>query len=137
MHVHVCLCEHMCSLGEIPRSRMTRLYIQFSSVALSCLTLCNPMDCSTPGLLSITNSQSLLKLMSIRFAMPSSHLILCRSLLLPPSINPSISVFSNESALHIRWPKYYILTSHNTVNAAYGVKAFDTNCLGASLVAQR
>ena len=56
--------------------------------------------------LSITNSQSLLKLMSIKAVMPSSHLILCRSLLLPPSVFPSIRVYSSESALCIRWPKY-------------------------------
>ena len=56
--------------------------------------------------LSITNSWSPLKLMSIESVMPSNHLILCRSLLFPPSIFPSIRVFSNESALHIRWPKY-------------------------------
>ena len=57
--------------------------------------------------LSITNSWSLLKLMSIESVMPSKHLILCRPLLLLPSIFPSIRVFSNESALHIRWPKYW------------------------------
>ena len=57
--------------------------------------------------LSITNSQSLLKLMSIESVMPSNHLILCHPLLLPPSIFPSIRVFSNESALCIRWPKYW------------------------------
>ena len=57
--------------------------------------------------LSITNSQSLLKLMSIESVMPSNHLIPCRPLLLLPWIFPSISVFSNESALHIRWPKYW------------------------------
>ena len=56
--------------------------------------------------LSITNSQSLLKLMSFESVMPSNHLILCHPLLLPASIFPSIWVFSNESALHIRWPKY-------------------------------
>ena len=56
--------------------------------------------------LSITNSRSLLKLMSIKLVMPSSHLILCHPLLLPPSIFPSIRVFSNESAFFIRWPKY-------------------------------
>ena len=56
--------------------------------------------------LSITNSQSLLKLMSIKSVMPSNHLILCRPLLLPPSTFPSIGVFSNESVLHIRWSKY-------------------------------
>ena len=57
--------------------------------------------------LSITNSRSLLKLMSIESVMPSSHLILCHPLLLPPLIFPSIRVFSNESVLHIRWPKYW------------------------------
>ena len=56
---------------------------------------------------SITNSRSLLKLMSIVSVMPSNHLILCCPLLLPPSIFPSIRVFSNESVLHIRWPKYW------------------------------
>ena len=66
------------------------------------------MDCSTPGLLlSITNSQSLLKLMSIELVMPSNHLILCHPLLLPPSIFPSIKVFSCESVLWIRWPKHW------------------------------
>ena len=81
-------------------------YLQFSAVAQSCLTLCDPMKCSMPGLLSITNSQSSLKLMSIKSVMPSSHLILCRPLLLLPPIPPSIRVFSNESTLHMRWPKY-------------------------------
>ena len=57
--------------------------------------------------LSITHSQSLFRLMSIELVMPSNHLILCRPLLLPPSIFPSIRVFSNESVLHIRWPKYW------------------------------
>ena len=80
--------------------------IQFSSVTQLCPTLCDPMDYSTPGFLSITNSQSLLKLTSIESVMPSNHLILCRPLLLPPSVFPSISVFSNES-VHIRWPKYW------------------------------
>ena len=67
--------------------------IQFSSVSQSCLTLCDPMDCSTPGSPSITNSQSLLKLMSVESVMPSNHLILYCPLLLPPSIFPSIRVF--------------------------------------------
>ena len=57
--------------------------------------------------LSIINSQSLLKLMSIESVMPSNHLNLCHPLLLPPSLFPSIGVFSNESILHIRWPKYW------------------------------
>ena len=64
------------------------------------------MDCSTPDFLSITNFQSLLELMSIELVMPSNHLILCRPLLLLPSICPSIRVFSSESVLCIRWPKY-------------------------------
>ena len=78
---------------------------QFSSVAQSYPTLCDPMDCSQASL-SITNSWSLLKLMSIELVIPSSHLILCRPLL-PPSIFPSIRVFSSESVLCIRWPKYW------------------------------
>ena len=78
---------------------------QFSSVAQSCPTLCYPMDCSTQASLSITNSQSLLKLMSIESGMPSNYLILCCPLLLPPSSFTSIRVFSNESVLHFRWPK--------------------------------
>ena len=65
------------------------------------------MDCSTPGLLTITNSRSLLKLMSIESVMPSNRLILCCPLLLPPSIFPNIRVFSSESVLCIRWPKYW------------------------------
>ena len=76
----------------------------FSSVAQSCLTLCDPMDCSTPGF-SITNSWSLLKLMSIKSVMPSNRLIFCHPLLFPPSIFPSIRIFSNESVLPIRWPE--------------------------------
>ena len=78
--------------------------VQFSSATQSCLTLCDPMNHSMPGL---PESQSLLKLMSIESVMPSNHLILCHRLLLLPSIFPRIRVFSNESALHIRWPKYW------------------------------
>ena len=79
---------------------------QFGSVAQSCSTLCDPMNHSGPGL-SITNSQSPPKPMSIELVMPSNHLILYSPLLLLPSIFPSIRVFSNESALRIRWPKYW------------------------------
>ena len=71
------------------------------------MTLCDPMDCSTPGFPlpgPTTNSRSLLKLMSIE---PSNHLILCHPLVLPPSIFPGIRVFFNESVLCIRWPKYW------------------------------
>ena len=69
--------------------------------------LCNPMDCSTQASLSITNSQSLVKLVSIESVMPSNHLILCHPLLLLLSIFPSTEVFSNESVFRIRWPKYW------------------------------
>ena len=64
------------------------------------------MDCSMPGFLSITNFRSLLKLMSIKSVMSSNHLILCHPLLFLPLMFPSIRVFSNESVLHIRWPRY-------------------------------
>ena len=81
------------------------------SVAQSSPTLCEHMNCSTPGLPVHTNSRSLPKLMSIESMMPSSHLILCHPLLLLSSIFPSIRVFSNESALHIRWPSIGISAS--------------------------
>ena len=80
---------------------------QFSSVAQLCPTLCNPMDCTMPGFPVHHQLWSLLKLMSIELVMPSNHLILCRCLLLPPSIFPSIRVFSDGSVLRIRWPKYW------------------------------
>ena len=75
-------------------------------VSLSCLTVCDPMNrAAHQASLSITNSQSLFRLMSSELVMPSHHLILCDPLLLPHSMSPSISLFSNESVLHIRWPK--------------------------------
>ena len=83
--------------------------IQFSSVrSLSCVLLFEtPWSAACQASLSITNSQSLLKLMSIKLVMPSNHLILCRPVLLPPSISSSIRVFSNELVFCIRWPKYW------------------------------
>ena len=82
--------------------------VQFSSVIQSCLTLCDPMKpAACQASLSITNSQSPPKPMSINSVMPSNRLILCLPLLLLPSIFPNIRVFSNESALHIRCPKYW------------------------------
>jgi len=95
------------SMGSHDSHMTEQLTHQFSSVTQSCPTLYDSMDCSTPGLLSITNSWSLLKLMSIESVMPSNHLILCHPLFLLPSVFPSIRVFSNESALRIRWPKYW------------------------------
>ena len=82
---------------------------QFSSVqSFSHVRLfATPWTAAPQANLSIINSQSLLKLVSIESVMPSNHLILCRPLLLPHSVFPSIRVFSNESVLHIRWPKYW------------------------------
>ena len=80
--------------------------VQFSSVAQSCLTLCDPWTVARQVSLSFINSWSLLKLMFIESVTPSNNLILSHPLLLP-SIFPSIGVFSNESVLHIRGPKYW------------------------------
>ena len=77
------------------------------SVAKSCPALCDPWTAAHQAFLSFTNSRSLPKLMSIESVMPFNHLILCHPLLLLPSVFPSIRVFSNESALCIRWPKYW------------------------------
>ena len=95
---------------RIPMDRGAwRATVQFSSVqSLSHVQLfATPWTAACQASLSITNFWSLLKLMSIESVMPSNHLILQCPLLLPPSIFPSIKVFSNESVLHIRWPKYW------------------------------
>ena len=86
-----------------------KIYFQFSSIqSLSWVRVFGtPWTAACQASLSITNSWSLLKLKSIKSVMPSNHLILCRPLLFLPSIFPSIRVFSNESVLHIRWPKYW------------------------------
>ena len=78
-----------------------------SSLAQSCSTLCDPVNGRSQASLYITISRSSLRLMSIESVMPSSHLILCRPLLLLPPIPPRIRVFSNESALRVRYPKYW------------------------------
>ena len=82
---------------------------QFSSVAQSCPILCHLMDCSTPGFPFHHQLPELAKNQNtyIKSVMPSNHLILCHPLLLPPSIFPSNRVFSNESVIYIRWPKYW------------------------------
>ena len=79
-------------------------------MAQSCLTLCDPMNSTLGFPISFTISWILLKLISIESAMPSNHFILCHCLFLLPSIFPNIRVFSNESVLHIRWPKYWSFT---------------------------
>ena len=92
-----------------------------SSVQLfSCVRLfATPWTAARQASRSITNSQSLLKLMSFESVMPSNHLILCHPLLLLPSIFPSIRVFLNESVLHIRWPKYWSLSFSISPSSEY------------------
>ena len=80
------------------------------SVAQSRPTLCDPRDCSTPGSLSFIISQSFCRLMIVEPVMPSNHLILCLPFSPWPSIFPSFRIFSNESILHIKWPKYWSLS---------------------------
>ena len=111
--------------------------VQFSSVqSLSCVQLfATPWIAARQVSLSITNSQSSLKLMSIELVMPSSHLILCRPLLLLPPIPPSIRVFSNESTLRIRWPKYWSFSfSISPSNKHPGLISFRMDRLGWSLL---
>ena len=81
--------------------------VQFSSVAQSCLTLCDLMDCSTPGLPVHHQLPESTQKHVIESVMPSNHVILCCPLLLSPSNFPKIRVFSSESVLHIRWTKYW------------------------------
>ena len=88
-------------------------------VAQLCLTLCNPMDCSTAGFPVLHYILELLKLMSIESVMPSSHLILCHPFLLLPSVFPSIRVFSSELALCMRWPKHWSFSFNITLSNEY------------------
>ena len=92
---------------------------QFSSVAQSCPTLCDPMDCSTPGLLVHHYLPECAQTQVIVSMMPSNYLILCCPFLLLPSIFPSIKVFSNELALCIRWPKYWSFSFSNSPSSEY------------------
>ena len=108
------------------------LFYQFSSVySLSRVRVFEtPWTAARQASLSITNSQSLPRLMSIESVMPSNHLILCRPLLLQPSIFPSIRVFSNESALRIRWPKYWSFSFIISPSNEYsGLISFRMECL--------
>ena len=94
-----------------------------------CLTLCDPMDCSTSGLPVLPHPWSLLKLMSIELVMPPNHLTLCHPLLLLPSIFPSIRVFTNMSALCIRWPKYWGFSFSISPSSEYsGLTSFRIDC---------
>ena len=86
------------------------LSVHFSSVNSAVSDSANPWTAAHQASLSITNSRNSLRLMSVKSVMPSNHLILCHPLLLPPSIFPSVRVFSNKSVLRIRWPKYWSFT---------------------------
>ena len=105
--------------------------VQFSSVqSLSLVRLfVIPWTSALQASLSITSSQSLPKLLSIESVMPSNHLILCHPLLLLPSIFPRIRVFSNESALHIRWPNYWSFSFNSPSNEHPGLISFRTDWL--------
>ena len=98
---------------KIIKSKLPRIHRQVEELFTSVQSISRVQFFATPwtaahqASLSMTNSQSLPKLMSIELVMPSNHLILCLPLLLLPSIFPSIRVFPNESVLHIRWPKYW------------------------------
>ena len=106
-----------------------REHNQFSSVAHHVWLFATPWTAAHQASLSITNSQSLLKLMSIEAVMPSNHLILCHPLLLP-SVFPSIRVFSNESSLRIRWPKYWSFSFNiSPSNEHPGLISFRTDWL--------
>ena len=94
-------------------------FIQFSSIAQLCPTLCDPMNCSKPGLPVHQLSELPQTLLSIELVMPSNHLILCHSLLLLSSVFPSIRDFSKESALQVRWPKYWSFSFNISPSSEY------------------
>ena len=104
------------------------LWFSHSAVSDSGLFAVKPWTAGHQTSLSFTISQNLLKLMSIELMMPSNHLIFCRPLLLLPSIFPSITVFSNELALHIRWPKYWSFSFNFSPSSEYlGLISFRTD----------
>ena len=117
--------DHWCILGFM---FATWWYSRFSSVAQACPTFALGQTVAYQVSLSITSSLSLLKLMSIESVMLSSHLILYRPLLLPPSVFPNIRVFSNESVLCIRWPKYWSFSFNISPSSEYsGLISFRVN----------
>ena len=120
MDTCICMSESLhCS------SETITLFVNWLSVQFSCSVVSDPRQAS----LSITSSQSSHKPMSIELVMPSNHLILCRPLLLLPSIFPTIRVFSNELALHIRWPKYWSFSFNISPSSEYsGLISFRIDC---------
>ena len=97
---------HHMDLGRRSTNIQTTTSVQLSSVTQLCLTLCNPMDCSTPGF-PVHHQHPELAQTHVTSLMPSNQLILCHPLLLLPSIFPSTRVFPKQSVLHITWPKYW------------------------------
>ena len=124
--------QTMVLVKVLQRNRANRISLS-TSVQFSCSVVSDsatPWTAARQAFLSITNSRSSLKLMSIESVMPSSHLILCCPFLLLLSIFPSIRVFSNESALHIRWPKYWSFSfSISPSNEYPGLISFTMNWL--------
>ena len=114
IYLYVCVLSHLSSVHSLSHVRL----------------FMTPWTAACQASLSVTNSRSLLKLMSIELVIPSNHLILCHPLLLLPSIFPSITVFSNESFLHIRWPKYWNFSfSISPSNEYSGLISFRTDWL--------
>ena len=125
-------------------NQMYLILIQFSSVeSLSHVLFATPWTAACQASMSITNSWSVLKLVSIKLVMPSNHLILCRPLFLLPSIFPSIKVFSNESLLCIRWPKYWSfsfnISSSNEYSGliSFRIDWFDLLAVGPHYILQK
>ena len=126
--------QHPCMIKILQKAEIEGPSVQFSCSVVS--NSATSWIAARQASLSITNSQSLLKLMPIELVMPSSHLILCHPLLLWPPIPPSITVFSNESTLHMRWPKYWSFSfSISPFNEHPGLISFRMDCLDL-LVAQ-
>ena len=124
----ILLMESCASSCSAPGNAML---IQFSSIAQSCSTICDPVDCSTPGFPVYHQLPELARTHVIKLVMPSNHLILCHSLLLLPSIFPSIRVFSSESVICIRWPKYWSFSfSISPSNDYSGLISFRMDWLG-------
>ena len=125
-------------------NQMYLILIQFSSVeSLSHVLFATPWTAACQASMSITNSWSVLKLVSIKLVMPSNHLILCRPLFLLPSIFPSIKVFSNESLLCIRWPQYWSfsfnISSSNEYSGliSFRIDWFDLLAVGPHYILQK
>ena len=122
----VAVCETLTACPACCQARYSMSIVISVQFSLSCVWLfATPWTAAHQASLSITNSQSVLKFMFIKSVMPSNHLILCHPLLLPPSIFPSIRVFSSESVLPIRWPKYWSFSFSTSPSNEYsGLTSF-------------